>query len=55
MKYSLTLDKGRTMPVSEMRRMLARILSKLKGDAQVTKLSFVVSITPPTPNFPKGD
>ncbi len=61
MKYSMTLDPGKKMSVSEMRRLLARTLSKLKGDSLVTKLSFSIAIVPAEPckrgqgDFPKGD
>jgi hypothetical protein len=47
MKLELTLDKDRTMPVSEMRRVLAQVLSRLRGETEVTKLSFAITITPP--------
>jgi hypothetical protein len=46
MKYSMNLDPGKTMTVSEMRRLLARVLSKLDGGRIVTKLNFSVTALP---------
>lgn len=43
---------GINITVSEMRRNLARILSKLKGDSRVT---YKFTMDQQVPNFPKGD
>jgi hypothetical protein len=55
MKYSVNLDPGKKMTVSEMRRLLGRSLSKLNGGGQVTKLSFSITVLPPGPSFQTGD
>jgi hypothetical protein len=57
MKYTMNLDPGKTMTVSEMRRLLARVLSKLDGGRVVTKLNFSVTALPQfqRSDFPKGD
>lgn len=44
--------------VSDMRRNLARALSKIQGDLQLEYMTFTLSVNPPVrklPSFPKGD
>ena len=46
MKITLQLDQNAIMTVSEMRRVLARTLSNLKGEAKVTGFQFHTQVEP---------
>lgn len=41
--------------VSELRRNLARIVSKIDGGLKVTHASFTITVEMPKRQFPKGD
>jgi hypothetical protein len=54
----INLESNNNQPygtVSEMRRALSKLLSKLNGGDSVTEFSFNVTILPKQSNFPKGD
>lgn len=41
--------------VSDLRRNLARLVSKIRGDLKVTHASFSLTVEMPKRDFPKGD